>query len=491
MILIFEINAQPAVQWSEMYGGSYDVHFDCVKQTPDGGFIVIGNRYWYTPYNSRDLYLLKTDSSGNDEWNQTYGGILEEAGNHIEITSDGGFIICGYTESYGVYEYRNVYLVKTDSNGDTIWTRTFIEGNTGYCVRQTSDGGYIVAGNVGSMSTYDFLLLKTDSNGDLEWYRTYGGENRETARSVIETLDGGYALVGSTNSFEARLDDVLLIKTDEFGNELWSRLYGLDNDDYGYDIKQTEDGDYLIFGTTYSYGFGSGDFLMIKTDVNGELLWFNSYGDVGSELGRSGIITSDDCYIIAGQTYPPATTTYDFYVVKVDQNGNQIWDLIIGNDSFEYGYCIQQTDDNGFIMTGDKYNYVTNSYNGFLVKLGPDSLAPLRIIVSPINPPFYIPASGGHIDFNVEIVNDGPTPVSFDLWSMVTTPRETVIGPIIYAENISLETGTSESREINQVIPPGAPSGTYCYSVYIGEYPNEILAQDSFGFVKFSTGENK
>ena len=172
----------------------------------------------------------------------------------------------------------DIYLVKTDSLGDTLWTKTYGGNNNdfGYSVSQTADGGYILLGSSESfgVGAADFYLIKTNANGDTIWTRTYGGNDYEYGYSVAVTTNGGYILLGSTSSFGAGSSDIWFIKTNSIGDTLWTRTYGGIGSDGGSSVQQTSDEGYIITGMTKSYGSGNADIYLIKTD---------SLGNVGVE----------------------------------------------------------------------------------------------------------------------------------------------------------------------------------------------------------------
>jgi len=258
------------MRWMRSYGGR---DFDCaysVQQTADGGYIVAG-RTFPLGYVG-DIYIVKTDSLGDTLWTRTYGGSSDdEEAFSVQQTADGGYIMAGGSYSFSVG--ADFYLMKTNSLGDTLWTRTYggSSDDYAYSVQQTTDGGYIVAGYTDSFGAgnRDFYLVKTNSLGDTLWTRTYGGSNYDYGRSVQQTADGGYIMAGETDSFGEGGLDFYLVKTNSSGDTLWTRTYGGSGVEYGYSVQQTADGGYIVAGSTYSFGAGYADFYLVKTIRDG------------------------------------------------------------------------------------------------------------------------------------------------------------------------------------------------------------------------------
>lgn len=250
----------------------------------------------------------------------------------VQQTSDGGYIIGGYTSSYGAHDY-DAWLIKTDENGNPLWGRTFGGAGDDYAtsVQQTSDGGYILGGS---------QLIKTDSDGNSEWIRTLGSNN------VQQTMDGGYILVDSYKQPTGWFD-VLLIKTDENGNKSWERTFGEAGNDVGNSVYQTSDGGYIVAGNT-ACQYCAEDALLIKTDANGNEQWSRTFGGAGGDRASSVQQTSDGGYIFAGVTgsEPP----YGAWLIKIDAIGCDQWSKIFGEAS--WASSVQQTSDGGYILAG-------------------------------------------------------------------------------------------------------------------------------------------
>ena len=263
--------------WEQTFGGeSYD-EGRSVQQTTDGGYIVTGSTYSFGA-GGHDVYLIKTDGNGIEQWSHTFGGLFTDIGFSVQQTTDGGFVIAGL---YGGYEQdetvvgSGVYLIKTDGNGDELWSSTF-GGTSGYSVQQTTDGGFIITGFTNDEG-HNVCLIKTDGNGNEQWSQNYVEFYVQTGYSVQQTTDGGYIITGSTYSLPEIESDVYLIKTDGSGIIQWTETFGGQVDpvnsegEVGYSVQQTIDGGYIIAGKTNSFGAGDHDVYLIKTDSEGTL----------------------------------------------------------------------------------------------------------------------------------------------------------------------------------------------------------------------------
>ncbi|MDI6841007.1 MAG: T9SS type A sorting domain-containing protein [bacterium] len=326
--------------WEKTYKpGDGSTKYCCsAGQTQDGGYALAGWA-WCSP-DVRRVYLIKTDQAGNLLWTKRYTGVANhDEGYSVAETQDGGYIIAGFTGEMGPSIWCNAWLIKTNSSGDTIWTKMYGSGGEGgYSVAQTTDGGYIVAGislKYGPVN-WDIYLIKTDSAGNSLWTKTYGGPNNDYGYSVAQTEDGGYIIAGYTKSYGAGGYDVYLIKTDKVGDILWTKTYGGTRDDYGYSVAQTEDGGYIIAGETKSYGTGTplySNVYLIKTDPVGNTLWTKTYGGASSEMGYSVAQTQDGGYITAGLTFSWGGSP-DAYLIKTDPTG-----VAETSNVYKSGYC--------------------------------------------------------------------------------------------------------------------------------------------------------
>jgi hypothetical protein len=326
---LIKTNASGDTLWTKIYGGTgNDVGYS-VQQTSDSGYIITGYTDSYGSGDG-DVWIVKTDASGDTLWTQTvrtYGGGGGTGGYYgysVQQTSDGGYIVTGMKNYAGV-NTGNIYLIRTDASGDTLWTKTYGYG-WGKSVQQTSDGGYIIAGELYPSNAY---LIKTDASGDTLWTKTYDPGTGWYGSSVQQTTDGGYIVATSCpDPGGSGYYDAYLVKTDASGNTVWSNIYGTGyyktSNSFGYSVRQTSDGGYIVAGiTNYLDGaHDSGDVYLVKTNSQGDSLWTKSYGGTKIDWGYSVRQTSDGGYIVAGETASFGAGGYDVYLIKTDANGS-------------------------------------------------------------------------------------------------------------------------------------------------------------------------
>ena len=304
--------------WDRTFGGGQEDQCYSVIQTSDGGYALAG----ITESKGAglvDFWLVKTDANGTKTWDKTFGGTNSDKCYSVIQTSDGGYALAGETRSKGSGNF-DIWLVKTDASGNKTWDKTFGERRPEHCyqVIQTSDGGYALAGKTRSKGagSYDIWLVKTDKDGNKSWDKTYGGSANDQCLSVVQTSDGGYALGGHTSSKGAGNSDFWLVKTDASGNESWDKTFGGGRFDYAYAIVQTIDGGYALGGHTSSKGAGSNDFWLVKTDASGNESWDKTFGGTGSDYLRSIFQTSDGNYVLGGHTSSKGAGRHDVWIIK-------------------------------------------------------------------------------------------------------------------------------------------------------------------------------
>jgi hypothetical protein len=309
--------------WDKIFGGANPDGADVAEQTTDGGYIVIGSTWSYGA-GGWDAWLIKTDVSGNEVWSKTFGGPKNDCACSGQQTADGGYIITGTTESYADSGSNDIWLVKTDATGNETWIRTFdAEGghSGGYSVQQARDGGYIVTGwtePLNGQGNGDLVLIKTDASGDPTWNLNFGGNDEDWGSSVRQTLDGGYVVVGLTRSFGAGDMDAWLLKTDSSGNVTWRRTFGTNGTECGNSVQQTAVGGYIIAGCASPHGYETRDAWLIETDGDGILVRDTTFGGPGADEALSVMQASDGGYVVTGSTTSSGAGFEDVWFFKTN-----------------------------------------------------------------------------------------------------------------------------------------------------------------------------
>jgi hypothetical protein len=362
--------------WTRTYGDDDWDSGRCVQATSDGGYVIAG--FTFTSGTGQDIYLIKTDDVGDTLWTKCIRGEGSDDAKSIQELPGGGYIVAGNTQVPGIFGC-DIYLIKTDADGDTIWTRKYGDSeamgtgtNNGNCVERTSDGGYIVAGYSQYQGPHneDVWLIKTDADGDSLWSRFFGGAAFDMAYTVEQTSDDGYIAVGYTLSFGEGNEDVYLVKTDALGSLEWAKTYGGTGGDYGRCVRQTSDDGYIITGYTNSFGAGGFDVYLIRTDALGDTLWTRTYGGGNDDISYSLQITAAEGYIISGKTASFGAGGSDTYLIETAANGDTLWTRTYGGTGTDKGYFVQLTLDGNYIITGETSSYGGGDYDVLLMKVG-------------------------------------------------------------------------------------------------------------------------
>ena len=330
-----------------------------------GSYVITPSKsgYTFSPAN-RTVSLSNGDITGQDftatlvTWARAYGGVNKDVAHSIQQTSDGGFIVAGETSSFGVVN-SDVWILKLDVNGSILWQKSY--GGTSYdigrSVQQTTDGGYIVAGETSSFGPdTDVWILRLDGNGGIQWQNRYGGSGDDIAYSIQRTSDGGYIVAGETTSFGALGVDAFILKLDTNGGVVWLRTYGGAIDDRARSIQQTPDG-FIVAGETNSFSAGDLDIWVLKLDANGGVIWQKTFGGTKNDAAYSVQQTSDGGYIIGGKATPPGSILYDVLLLRLDARGNVVWEKIYGGGNNDVAFSAQQTYDGGYIVAGQSSSF--------------------------------------------------------------------------------------------------------------------------------------
>jgi hypothetical protein len=306
------------------------------------------------------------------EWEKRYGGSYNDFIRFVQQTSDNGYIMVGdtYSPSNGG---SDVYLVKTDSAGNVVWQKNFggIGHDCGYCVRQTSDGGYILIGDTESCGNggYDMYLIKVSASGNKQWENTFGGTGNDFGSSVWVNNDGTFILAGETNSFGTGGSDIYLVKVDATGTEIWGVYMDWAEHDWLASVRTTNDGGIVVAGGTMSFGAGSSDALLCKIDASGDtMLWGMVYGGTQYDTACDLELTSDGGFAVAGHTASFGAGSDDAYLIKADASGNMQWGKYYGGQYSDGAMSVRQTSDGGYLLGGVTFSYGEGNSNCYLVK---------------------------------------------------------------------------------------------------------------------------
>ncbi|MCL0082279.1 hypothetical protein M1O14_00915 [Dehalococcoidia bacterium] len=362
----------PDKEWSRTFGGRERSVAQSVQQTRDGGFIIVGWREGAGEFDY-DIWLVKSDEKGNKEWSRTFGGPHSDKAHSVQQTVDGGFIIVGDTASFGAGS-NDAWLIKTDGEGNKEWSRIFggLDADRARSVQQTRDGGFIIVGWTDSFGPGDIWLIKTDQEGNKEWSRTFGGRITDHGWSVRETLDGGFIITGTLYRGGPRYGDLWLIRTDEHGDKEWCRTFDRGGGETGHSVQQTRDGGFIIAAQVYPPFIGRSDLWLIKTDQEGNKEWSRSFGGWGSEGLPSVQQTRDGGFIIVASTESFGAGKSDLWLIKTDQEGDKEWSRTFGGREREGGSSVQQTACGGFIIAGTTNSFGAGKSDFWLIKLAPE-----------------------------------------------------------------------------------------------------------------------
>ena len=381
LLLATSLCAQPTIDWRRGFG--FNTEFNDVKELPDGGYICAGIR---TQSNNRSVYVMRTNATGNSLWDRSYGGASVEEASAILPAADGGFYVAGSTSSYGAGG-KDFWLLKLSATGDSLWSHTYGGATTDQCqyAALTADGGLMLAGSTNSQGagSYDLWLVKTDSAGTLLWSRSYGGSASDICVAARVTPDGGYALAANSSSFGNGA--FWLLRANANGDSLWSRSFAFQYYPSCTSIALTSDGGYVLAGCGAIPGTGEGlCFVMVKASADGDSLWSRQFTRPAfAEKCNSIQQTVDNGLVLMGT----ATCTEcqpNGWIVKTNAQGDSLWSrefcMYICQSSPTMMRIVRQTADHGFILGGYSSTDI-QFHNACLIKFAPD-LFP-EVVVSP------------------------------------------------------------------------------------------------------------
>lgn len=364
---------EKGITFEKTFGGNRRDRGINLLQTMDGGYAIVG--YSSSPDAvQEDVYLVRTDPRGKALWIKTYGGEGQDNGWAITEAVDGGFVIAGFTDSFGAGD-MDFYLIRTDADGEKLWDKTYggPKDEYGWAMAPTTDGGYVLAGQTESYGEggKDGYLIKVNGEGEELWSQTFGGPQEDRLFSIDRSADSGFIMVGTTKGFGTADGnrDAYLVKTNDLGEVDWFQVFGDAHDDVGHSVRQTTDEGYIVTGYTKSFGAQNYDTWLIKTDEAGILQWQELYGGNGDNRTIYGEETEDGGYITVGYSRSFQSIGWDVFLAKSNSSGEVAWHKTFGGSAEDTGYTIRQTSDEGYILTGETYSFGEGAGDMYVIKV--------------------------------------------------------------------------------------------------------------------------
>jgi hypothetical protein len=458
----YAIAYSPPSYWAKTYGGTGDEDAFWVQQTSDRGFIVGGTTASFGV--SQDCWIVKLNSDGNIQWQRAYGGDGLDYLMSMQQTADGDYIAAGGTESFGAGR-RNFWVLKLDEDGEIHWQNAYggdnIDGPAS-AIQQTNDGGYITGGFTYSFGDGgDLLVFKLDAVGNIEWQKNYGGTGTERrVENIRQTSDGGFILTSSTTSFTP-LSSVWVLKLDEDGEIQWQKVYSdaaasIDVED----VQLTNDRGYILLAEMDVRPLDH-DFWVLKLDEDGDIQWQKAYGGTGDEDAQPIRQTSDGGYIMGGSTTSFGVSGEDCWIVKLDSDGSIQWERTYGGDRDDEVISLGQTSDGGYIAAGGTESFGTEGKDFWVLRLDKEDGGIGCCI-------------GGYLGTSSAIVTD-TTVTPFDT-TVTAADSEATMTP-------TTASGTDTSATLREqcffkVIPPGAVA--QCLTSGIGLRVHNLIVLELF-----------
>lgn len=389
LLMLGDLPAQDMI-WERTYGGSRNDGAFAVIQSNDGGIVMAGFSSSFGVNFVEDVYLIKTDASGNAIWNRTIGGNLQEIATDIKQTSDGGYILSGYEQ---VSNVNDPFLIKTDSLGNVVWKRSYDNGlnldDRAHSVIQTTDGGYVFAGQTRILDQfphYDMYVVRTDATGNVIWSRLYGYTTygNDVAMSVDQLNDGSFVIGGFTQS---SIWSSYVLRVNTTGDVLWTRSRPDDYQSECYSVIRTRDGNIALTGTSVSFVTDT-DFLIEKLDINGNLLWEKIYGGENAESGQSIKELASGGFVVSGMA-AQQSTSWNMNVLQLSNSGDTVWSRQFGGSSDDRGYAVEILNDGNILSAGWVYSFGAGGGDVYLLKLSLQNVSAVNSI-SGVMPSFKL-----------------------------------------------------------------------------------------------------
>jgi hypothetical protein len=422
--------------WQKTYGSSEVDYATCIINTFDGGFAVSGYKYSIPGANNYDICLLKLRQDGSLQWVRTFGGANEENAFCVIQTSDSSYVVAGSTKSFG-QGYEDMLIVKLNSAGELIWARTIggTEMDVATTLKQTADSGYILAGYSASHAVNGLMIVKISESGNVVWSKIVGNASDGwLSSSIILTADGGYGIACTIDSVHGR-SDMCFIIINELGLLKWSWVIGGTEDDQAFSVCQTRDNGYALAGFSNSFGAGNPDLYIVKLSVAGNLEWTRTIGGWNDDYGISIMNSADGNLIIAGECATFGNGWFDMYIIKLDTKGRLLWNKTVGGIEIEAIRSIVSEYEGGYVAVGRTYSFGSGESDMFLVKT--DSIGYTCGYSTVPNP---------HID-------SGGTLLKIPVNSIDFTPLVTSVSLNMYSSNTFATLCLTEFQPNSELIP--------------------------------------
>lgn len=368
-----QTNAEELYTWAKSFGGANNENvFRAVTRSDDGGYLIAGDTTSFGA-GSTDVWAIKLNEGGGIEWQKTYGGTGSDTTRAVARTSDGGYVIASRSSSFGSGG-SNFWVLKISSIGGIDWQKT-VGGSRSeipHAIQQTADGGYIVGGFTNSFGALgkDYYVVKLDANGIAQWQNRYGGNGGDVIRSILQVSDGGYLVAGFTHSF-GTAGDIMILKLDESGELEWQKRYGGAKFEEPSTILEVSDG-FIVMEQSSSFT-GSTDAWIFKIDFDGDMIWQRTFGGRGGmdELS-SAMLTDDGGFIAAGETSSNFIPSEDFWAVKFDADGFPEWQKRYGGMNIDSVESMDLTPEGGAIMVGTTRSFGAGGLDIWGVRVNAD-----------------------------------------------------------------------------------------------------------------------
>ncbi len=362
--------AEDVLTWDKTFGGIEVDMANSIIQTEDGGYAVAGYT-WSKGAGRQDFWVVKLYEDGSIEWDRTFGGSAADVIYSIIQTEDRGYAVAGKTKSIASGE--KAWVIKLNTRGNKVWDNTFAKRTDDeiFSIIQTKDGGYAVCGYTGAKDwgEVDCWVIKLDKTVNTVWDKIFGGIGWDETNTILQTEDGGYAVFGFVQSKNEGREDGWIAKLDENGEIVWDKAFGGSQNDEVFSGIKTADGGYAVCGYTESKGAGGYDAWIVKFDENGEIVWDKAFGGIEAEVANSIIQTRDGGYALAGYTWSKGVGREDAWMIKLDKNGEVIWDKTFGGSNEDVARCIIQAEDGGYVLAGYTESKGAGRYDVWVIKL--------------------------------------------------------------------------------------------------------------------------